>query len=51
MKRALTVTALLAMGFLVATPPATAQYALAGSSSRTSNCAGTSSTEHAPAAR
>lgn len=42
MKRALIVTALLAMGFLVATPPATAQYALAGSSSRTSNCTSTS---------
>jgi hypothetical protein len=41
MKRALNVTALLAMGFLVATPPATAQFALAGSSTRTSTCAST----------
>ena len=41
MKRALNVTALLAMGFLMATPPATAQYALAGSSIRPSNCAST----------
>ena len=39
MKRALNVTALLAMGFLVATSPASAQYALAGSSIRPSNCA------------
>jgi hypothetical protein len=42
MKRALIVTALLAMGFTVATPPATAQYALAGSSSRAFDCAGSS---------
>jgi hypothetical protein len=42
MKRALNVTALLAMGSLVATPPATAQFALAGSSTRTSDCTGTS---------
>jgi hypothetical protein len=42
MKRALKVTALLAMGVLVATPPATAQYALAGTSSRTTACASTS---------
>jgi hypothetical protein len=38
MKRALNVTALLAMGLLVATPPAMAQYALAGSSVRDGNC-------------
>lgn len=38
MKRALTVTALLAMGCLVAPPPAAAQFALAGSSTRVSPC-------------
>src|SRR5512142_3232495 len=42
MKRALTVTALLAMGFLVAAPPASAQFALAGSTTRSFNCASTS---------
>ena len=41
MKRALTVTALLAMGFLMATPPASAQFALAGSTTRRFNCAST----------
>ena len=40
MKRAFIVTALLAMGSLMATPPATAQFALAGSTTRTFNCAG-----------
>jgi len=42
MKRALTTAALLAMGFLVATPPASAQFALAGSTTRSFNCASTS---------
>ena len=41
MKRASTVTALLAMGFLMATPPASAQFALAGSTTRSFNCAST----------
>ena len=41
MKRALTIAALLAMGTLVATPPVTAQFALAGSTTRTFNCAST----------
>jgi hypothetical protein len=42
MKRALTVTALLAMGSLMATPPASAQFALAGNTTRSFNCAATS---------
>jgi hypothetical protein len=41
MKRALTVTALLAMGSLMATPPASAQFALAGSTTRSFDCAAT----------
>lgn len=42
MKRALIVTTLLAMGFLMATPPASAQFALAGSTTRSFNCASAS---------
>jgi hypothetical protein len=41
MKRALTVTALLATGSLLATSPAAAQFALAGSTTRSFDCAAT----------
>ena len=41
MKRALTIAALLAVGSLMATSPASAQFALAGSTTRSFNCAAT----------